>query len=89
MIPTVQLRSKSSLPSGTALRVRVACFALRQSQVRILSLPATFITIFLLLWPQNVFEDDGTNHHTKDEEPASNEETSEYAAYNADGFATV
>lgn len=76
----LQLRSKSSLPSRTSFGIGISCLAFRQRQVGILSLPATFITIFLFLWPQNVFEDDGTDHHTKDEKPASDEETSEHAA---------
>jgi len=74
------LRSKSSLPSRTPFRIRISCLTLCQSQVRIFGLPATFITVFLLLRPQNVFENYGTDHHAKDEEPASDEETSENAA---------
>jgi hypothetical protein len=58
-------------------------------QVKLFSLPTTFITIFLFLRPENIFEYNGTDHHAKHKEPAGYEETSEYAAKDTDAAAPI
>jgi hypothetical protein len=73
------------------LRIWVLCLSLSlaQRQVKFLGLPTTLITIFLFLRPEDIFEDDRTDHHAKDKEPACYEQASENAAKNADRTAVV
>lgn len=75
----------------SSIRVRILCLSLgfAQRQVIRLGLPATFVTIFLLLRPQDVFENDSTDHHAKDEEPSGDEETCEHAAKDANGMGAI
>lgn len=73
----------------TRIRVVRSCLSPAQRQVIRLCLPTTLITIFLLLRPKNIFEDDGAYHHAKDKEPAGHKKTSEYAAKNADRMGAI
>jgi hypothetical protein len=41
------------------------------------------------LRPKDIFENDGANHHAKDEEPTSHEKASEYAAKDTDAAAPI
>ena len=75
----------------SSIRVRVlgSSLGLAQRQVIRLGLPTAFVTIFLLLRPQDVFENDSTDHHAKDEEPSGDEETCEHAAKDANGMGAI
>lgn len=74
-----------------SIRVRIlrSSLSFAQRQVIRLGLPSTLITIFLFLRPENIFENDSTNHHAKDEEPAGDKETSEHAAKDADRMGAI
>jgi hypothetical protein len=87
----IHLGLKSSMSLRSPLRIWALCLSLSlaQCQVKLFGLPTTFVTIFLFLWPENVFENDRTDHHAKDKEPAGHEQTSEYAAKDTDGTAVV
>jgi hypothetical protein len=77
------------LRSSIRIRILRSSLSFAQRQVIRLSLPTTLITVFLLLRPEDVLENDSTYHHAEDEEPADDEETGEYAAEDANGTAVI
>jgi hypothetical protein len=83
------LESCMSLRSPLGIWILCLSLGLAQRQVKFFGLPTTFVTIFLFLRPENVFEDDRTDHHAKDKEPAGYEQTSKYAAKDTDGTAVI